>query len=300
MNLLLRRLRRRDLTDHEGEYEHVAAGETLAALAAGAHLEIIPMKSIDGAIAALPPGANVTVTCSPAAGIAETQRRTERLVADGFHVIPHVAARLVTSPSHAAELAAWVRSLGLDEVFVIAGDAPEAAGPYEGALGFLRDFLAADPGVDRIGVPGYPDGHPIISAEVASEQLHAKQTLVDEAGVGAWVSTQMCFDTERIVSWLSAERARGLHLPVRLGVAGVVDRTRLLKVGMRLGVGASMRFLSKNSSAVTKLVAPGGYDPSELLAPLAADAERLDIESLHVFTFNSVADTVDWQNALTA
>ena len=48
------------------------------------------------------------------------------------------------------------------EVFVIAGDAPEPAGPYDGALPFIRDFLDADPGVERVGIAGYPDGHALI------------------------------------------------------------------------------------------------------------------------------------------
>jgi hypothetical protein len=41
-----------------------------------------------------------------------------------------------------------------------------------------------------------------------------------------------------------------------------------------------------------RLIAPGGYAPLHVVGPLAADAARLGIETLHLYTFNSVAETV--------
>ena len=51
---------------------------------------------------------------------------------------------------------------------------------------------------------------------------------------------------------------------------------------------------------MTRMLAPGGYDPSHLVVDLAADADRLGITGLHVFTFNNVAATRQWQEALTS
>jgi methylenetetrahydrofolate reductase (NADPH) len=269
-------------------------------LVSNLHFEIVPMKSIEQAIEDLPPGAMVSVTCSPAKGIAATQEYTSRLVDLGHHPVPHIAARLVESEVQAKQLAGWVRELGLDEVFVIAGDAAEPAGPYEGALPFIRDLLAADPGVARIGISGYPDGHALIEPSVVAEQLVAKRDLLAEAGVGGWISTQMCFDEDQIRRWIEQQRAAGIALPIRLGVPGVVDRTRLMTMGTRLGIGTSLRYLSKNRSTVMKLMAPGGYDPTDLVVAFADDAERLGIEALHSFTFNAVADTRQWQEAIIA
>lgn len=271
-----------------------------AGLVAELHYELIPMASVEQAIADLPPGSHVSVTCSPAKGIPATQELTDRLTAAGHVAVPHLAARMVEGPEHAAELAAWARERGLTEVFVIAGDAPEPSGPYEGALAFLADFLAAGPGVERVGVTGYPDGHTMIDDATLTAQLHAKQSLLAEHEVGGWVSTQMCFDETAIRAWIERERAAGITLPIRLGVPGVVDRTRLMKMGARLGVGASLRYLSKNTSTVLALVAPGGYDPTALVAALGEDAAGLGIEALHCFTFNSVADTCAWQREIAA
>jgi len=262
------------------------------------HYEIVPMKSIEPAIEALPPGAFVSVTCSPAKGIPATLEYTERLLGLGHHPIPHFAARMVTGPDETASLAAWLRDHGLDEVYVIAGDAPEPAGPYEGALPFIRDLIADRPGVRRIGIAGYPDGHALIPPEVVKEQLHAKQSVICDAGLEGWVSTQMCFDTDQIAGWIRTERARGLTFPVRLGVPGVVDRTRLMTMGTRLGIGASLRYLSKNRSTVMQLMAPGGYDPTDMVVAFADQAAALGIEALHSFTFNAVEDTRKWQEAI--
>jgi methylenetetrahydrofolate reductase (NADPH) len=240
------------------------------------------------------------VTCSPAKGIGATQEYTERLLALGHRPTPHLAARLVEGPDHAKQLAAWAREHELAEMFVIAGDATEPAGPYEGALAFIRDLLEADPGVERLGYSGYPDGHAFIADDVLTEQIHAKQSVLADAGVDGWISTQMCFDDDKIREWLKAQRAAGITLPIRLGIPGVVDRTRLMTMGARLGVGTSMRYLSKNRSTVMKLMAPGGYDPTDLVVAFADRAPELGIAALHSFTFNAVADTRKWQEAIIA
>lgn len=270
----------------------------MSELVANLHYEIVPVSSIDRAIDDLPPNAHVSVTCSPTRGIAATLEYTDRLIGLGHRPIPHLAARMVEAADEAAKLAGWLRERELPEVYVIAGDAPEPAGAYEGVMPFLRDFLDADPGVRRVGIAGYPDGHATIPDEVVREQLRAKQALLAEYDLGGWISTQMCFDETIIRSWLRTERADGVVLPIRLGLPGVVDRTRLMKMGTRLGIGTSLRYLSKNRSAVRHLLAPGGYDPTEMVVAFADDAEHLGIEALHSFTFNAVAATRAWQESI--
>jgi methylenetetrahydrofolate reductase (NADPH) len=283
-----------------GEPRDPVSSPAMRSLVSNLHYEIIPIKSIDQAIADLPPNAHVSVTCSPVKGISATQEYAEQVLAQGHRAIPHFASRMVESRQRTVELAAWLRQHSIDEVYVIAGDAQEPAGPYEGALDFIRDLLDADPGVSKVGIAGYPDGHAFIDKDVVHEQLHAKQALLAEAGVGGWISTQMCFDAATVTAWLEAERAAGLTLPLRLGVPGVVDRARLMSLGTRLGIGTSLRFLAKNRSTVMHLMAPGGYDPTDMVVAFADDAKRLGIEALHSFTFNAVADTRKWQEAILA
>ena len=287
-------------TGPDAESPVLANSPAMSDLAANLHYEIVPMNTIEQAIEDLPAGADVSVTCSPARGIVATQGYTDRLQSLGHRPVPHLAARLVEGPEHAAQLAAWLRDHSVSEVFVVAGDAPEAAGPYEGALAFMRDLLAANPGVQRVGFTGYPDGHSKIDGDVLNSQLHAKQALLAEAGVDGWISTQMCFEQAKIRSWIETQRVAGISLPIRLGVPGVVDRNRLMNMGSRLGIGASVRYLSKNRSTVMHLMAPGGFDPTDMVVAFADDAEQLGIEALHSFTFNAVADTRAWQETIVA
>ncbi len=266
-------------------------------LVAEARYEVIPMKNLEAQIDFLPTGCSVSVTCSPAKGIAATQELTLRLQAKGHLAVPHFSARLTTGPDHVAELAAWCKTNGLTEIFLVAGDAPEAAGPYEGAVDWLRDFLGTDSGVTRIGVTSYPDGHAMFDPSVMHEALHAKQALLAEAGVEGFASTQMCFDADQIKRWLAAERKAGLTLPVHIGVPGVIDRTKLITMSVRLGIGSSVRYVKKNKGIMGRFFTPGGYDPTKLIAPLSKAGVELGIEGLHVFTFNNVDATAQWQQA---
>jgi methylenetetrahydrofolate reductase (NADPH) len=82
---------------------------------------------------------------------------------------------------------------------------------------------------------------------------------------------------------------------LHLGVPGVIDRTKLLTMGMRLGIGSSMRYVKKNKGVLGRLFSPGGYDPTKLITPLSKQARELNIEGLHLFTFNNVEATAEWQ-----
>lgn len=258
--------------------------------------EVVPMKSLADAALALPDGAQVSVTCSPNKGIGETQRITESLVAEGFNAIPHLSARMVRDRAHTRELAMWCRSLGISTAFVVGGDARES-GAYRGAVEFLGDLLEADHGLGTIGVTAYPDGHAFLSDQQMHAALRAKQQMLADAGLGGYCSTQMCFDPGTIATWLRSEREKGLTLPVHLGLAGVVDKAKLLTLGVRLGIGQSLSYLRKNRSAVTKLLAGPAYDPNELLIPLSDDLQACGVTGLHVFTFNQVAATDTWRRS---
>ena len=50
----------------------------------------------------------------------------------------------------------------------------------------------------------------------------------------------------------------------------------------------------------TKLMAPGHYDPDDILLPMVEDLEPLGVEALHVFTFNQVESTDTWRRQVIA
>ncbi len=267
-------------------------------LVADLTFEIIPMPSATEAMEALPPGAPVAITCSPTRGIRATVALSTLLRATGHPVVPHLAARLITGPDEVRQLAGWLRAEGIERAFVIGGDGSEPAGPYPDAGSFLRALLDADPGLRSIGFAAYPDGHPKIPTPVLDQALLAKQQLLAEAGMDGYAVTQMCFDPQTIDQWLQGRRRAGFGVGVHLGLAGVVDRARLLRLGSRFGVGQSLSFLRKNRSAVSTLLTSPSYAPDSLLVPMSPILEVAGITGVHCFTFNQVAATAAWQHGL--
>ncbi len=259
--------------------------------------EVVPLSTLDAAIEALPPRSKVSVTCSPVKGIAATMELTDQIRSLGHEAIPHIAARMVESKPHVAEIANWLRTEEIGRMFLVGGDADPPHGPYAAAVDFLVDLLDAGPELHTVGVTSYPDGHVAISDDALHRALLRKQQVLAEAGVRGYASTQMCFDPKRIVSWLDGERAEGIELPIHLGIPGVIDRAKLMTMGARLGIGASLGYLKKNRRAITKLVTASSYDPNDLLEPLSPHLRRLNVEDLHCFTFNQVEATESWRQA---
>ena len=266
-------------------------------LVRSAIFEIIPLNSATEAIDALPEKSRVSVTASATKGQQATLVVSEELISRGHHPIPHLSARLMRDRGQVKDLADWTKDNGVTTAFVIGGDTTEP-GAYRDAHSFMRDLFEHSHGLDTVGVAAYPDGHPLISEDVRRDALFAKQELLAEAGLRGYCSTQMCFDPARIIAWLKAERNDGLALPVHLGIPGVVERTRLLAIGARLGVGQSLRYLRKNRRTMAKLLGSSAHDPSDLLEALSSQLAPLGIDGLHIFTFNQVATTAAWRHAL--
>jgi methylenetetrahydrofolate reductase (NADPH) len=145
----------------------------------------------------------------------------------------------------------------------------------------------------EVGIAGYPEGHPLISDE------HLREGLLAKVPHATYIVTQMCFNPQATVDWVRAVRSEGVDLPVRIGVPGAVDVAHLVKVAGRIGVGDSVRFLTKNRGLL-RVLRPGGYRPESLIRRLAELAVDVGVEGLHVFTFNQVASTVAWHRRMLA
>lgn len=256
--------------------------------------EIVPMKGVEQQIAYLPDDAIVTVTSSPTRGTDATLALAARLAhRDGYHVVPHIAARLIRDRAQLEGLLRQLAGLGLDEIFVVAGDAPRPVGPFEGAIDLLRAM--ADIGHDlRIGVTGYPESHAFIPDDTTIQAMTEKQTFA------SYIVSQICFDPRVIAGWIAAVRARGTHLPIYIGVPGAVDLAKLVRMSLRVGIGDSLKFARKQSGTVARLV--GGYRPDHLVDGLAgtvADAD-MKVAGWHLFTFNDIRSTEAWRQRLLA
>lgn len=257
--------------------------------------EIIPMKGVEDQLAWLPPEAVVTVTSSPTKGIPATLTLAATLHRSAAvrRVVPHLAARLVTDRHHLADLLAQVVDLGLTEVFVVAGDAERPAGDFEGTAPLLRAMAEIGHSLD-VGITGYPESHAFLPDDTTI------RAMFDKEPYASYIVSQICYDPSVIARWAAAVRARGTGLPIHIGLPGVVDFARLLRISKRVGIGDSTRFLRKQWSMITRLVS--GYQPDGLideLAPALADP-TLHIAGWHLFTFNEIRRTEQWRQDLLA
>lgn len=253
--------------------------------------EVLPLAGVEEQIAHVPDGATVTVTSSPAKGLEATLALCERLRDRGVVAIPHVAARLLRGRDDVAALLRRLDGSGISEVFVVAGDIPNPAGPYEGAVELLQEMSDLGHTLDRVGVTGYPESHAFIPDGDTIRAMDAK------APHASYIVSQICYDPHAVERWVTEVRARGIALPIYVGIPGAVDMARLLRISMKVGLGDSVRFLRKQGGVVRRLVA--GYSPDPLvegLAHLLTDPASA-VAGWHLFTFNEVENTEQWRQA---
>lgn len=271
-------------------------GDVVRRLLANARYEVLPTPRIEQVVADhLPPGRTITVTASPAKGLEATLALTERLAACGYDVVPHLAARMISGRAELAEITARLRESGVTSVFVPAGDA-DPVGGYAGALDLLDDLAAIGNPFTRVGITGYPESHPTIHDDITI------QTMWDKRRHAAEIVSNLTFDPRVLGSWVQRVRARGVTTPILVGLPGPVDRTKLLRMATKIGVGESARFLAKNRGIFARVAAPDGYDPLRLLTRAAGvlGDDQMFVSGLHVFTFNQVAETEAWRRAALA
>ncbi|MGA2368924.1 MAG: methylenetetrahydrofolate reductase [Dehalococcoidia bacterium] len=256
-----------------------------------ARFEVIPMRGVVEEVTFLPPASIVTVTGSPRKGIEATLDLSEQLAARGFQVVPHLMARLVRSRDHLRQILDRLEDHRMEEVFVIGGDVPVPAGPYDSAGSLIAQMFETTNRPKRIGIAAYPEGHPLISSSKLLQALREKQRLAD------YMVTQICFDPATIMRWLAGIREQGIKLPVYLGIPGVLKRKKLLEISLRVGVGDSTRFLTNHVGMITRLLRSPVYSPDVLVTrtlAVAGDAS-LPIAGFHIYTFNQCQATERWR-----
>jgi methylenetetrahydrofolate reductase (NADPH) len=255
-------------------------------------LEVIPLAGVEQAVLKhVPRDLTVTVTSSPTRGVDPTLGLTARLAHEGYRVVPHLAARLITGRAELAALLARLDALGVREAFVVAGDIPRPAGCFEGAAQLLAAMAELGHGLERIGITGYPESHAFISDEATI------QAMFEKAPFASYIVSQICFDAAVIAHWIRRVRDRGVTLPIYIGLPGPIDAVRLLRLSKRVGLGDSARFLRRHGSWLGRLVLPRSFRPERLLERLAPDLAREDnaIAGLHLYTFNELVQTENWR-----
>lgn len=263
----------------------------LARLLHSVRFEVIPTAGAEDKVRdALPWGATVTVTSSTTLGIDRTLAVAEHLTAAGFGVVPHLAARMVSGNDHLERILARFETADIHEVFVVGGDATVPIGDFHEAADLLDALRRIPHRLERIGVGGYPEGHPLVPAAALLEALRRKQPDAH------YIVTQLCFDAAALTRWIRSMREAGITLPVVVGLPGSVARRKLAEVSLQVGVGASLRYLTHHRRELVALARSRSYDPTALAGAIAANLDEpgLRLQGAHLFTFNQVEATQTW------
>jgi methylenetetrahydrofolate reductase (NADPH) len=267
----------------------------VASLLAHPRYEVLPTASTeDSVLEWVPRDVIVTVTASPAKGLDPTLELAGRLAAHGYRAVPHLSARLVKDQAHLADIVDRLRACGISDVFVPAGDAVLPTGEFDSALSLLQRLDQLGRPFPNVGITGYPQSHPVIGDDVTI------QAMWDKRRYATYLVSNLCFDPRTLRQWVRRIRARGVTLPLYVGLAGPIERTRLLKMAAKAGVAESSRFLARHGEWFVRLGTPGAYSPERLLGNVGLTLTAADsgVQGLHIFTFNQVQQTEQWRQEL--
>jgi methylenetetrahydrofolate reductase (NADPH) len=259
--------------------------------------EVFPGAGTEQAVLEwVPRELTVTVTASPARGLEPTLDLATSLAGHGYTAVPHVTARLVRDDAHLADIVARLTAAGISDIFVPGGDADPPAGRFHSALELLEQLAEMGRPFTRVGITGYPESHPKIDDDITI------QSMWDKRRHAAYLVSNLCFDPATLRRWITRVRARGVTLPLLVGLAGPVDRARLLRMAAVAGVSESARFLAGHTEWFLRLGVPGGYSPQRLLDRVSGTLTdpAAAVEGLHIFTFNQLRQTEEWRRQMLA
>jgi len=243
----------------------------------------------------LPPGSTVYVAHPPRATLEQVVRVAVRLPALGLRASPHIVARRLPNERALRTALRQLRDGGVEQVMLVAGDLADPLGDFTSTLEVLDSGCLEQAGILRAGVCGHPEGHPAVDTAALWQALIRKQAHAHRSGLQLHIVTQFGFDPKAICIWARNLAERGICLPVHVGIAGPTPLPKLIKFAMQCGVGASLRSMTKNLSAMRKMALTASPDAMlvDLVRSCAGD-RATHLQQPHFFSFGGVIATAQW------
>ncbi len=242
----------------------------------------------------LPTRGRIYVNAVAGEGAEERIRTAAQLTAYGYQPVPHIAARRMRTAEELDDyLAGFVERAGVSEILVIGGDLTEPLGPYGGALDVITSGLPAIHGIKRIGIAGYPDGHPDIETTALNRALEAKLAACRTAAIDPYIVTQFSFQAGSIIDWCRAIHDRHPDLPIHAGIPGPAKLGTLLRFARICGVQSSIKKLLANKRVGLELLRRAApWEQIEAIGQYRLETGRP--LSAHLFTFGGLTEAVSW------
>ncbi|WP_068074712.1 methylenetetrahydrofolate reductase [Novosphingobium lentum] len=253
--------------------------------------------SLRDAAPLIPAETPVAITFLPGEDVGARVAATVAVRELGFEPMPHFSARRITSEDDfEGYLKAVVERAGVTRAFIVAGDPPAPVGPYFDTSALIATGAFERSGIRAIGIGGHPEGHPNMTVEQCWQVLEMKVGDIAARGMAPLIVTQFGFDPDAFLAWLKELRARGIDVPVRIGVPGPAGIKRLLSFAARCGVGASTAVLKKYGISVASLLGSAGPDKlvDAFATGLGPEHGRV---RLHFYPFGGLVKTLEWIHA---
>ena len=240
-------------------------------------------------------GTDVTITFLPGDNYRRNVETASALRRAGYNPVPHIAAREMPSREALDDFLARARGeADVRRVLLIAGDLALAKGPFRSSLDICASGLIEARGILSVSVAGHPEGHPYLSAANAFKVIEAWRDWGQLTKIRVDVVTQFCFESAPILGWIGELDARGIGLPVIVGLAGPATPATLMKFALRCGIGNSMRSLRSQIGRFGRLLIDTGPDDVMRGLQSASKAATAPIAGLHLFPFGGLRKASEW------
>ena len=275
--------------------------QQIVAFARDYSIEITPHDAdkLDAIREVLAPGTVVYVAHPPGVPIDDIVALAGRVQKLGLTATPHVIARKLESREQLERALASCQQLGIRNALCVAGDITADKPAFDSSLEVLQTGLFGKYGFRDVGVAGHPEGSKAIGEERVEQALRGKAEFAATADFNIYIATQFGFDPTAFTTWEAATTAKGITLPVHVGMPGPASLRQLAKFAMLCGVGASMRMLTSRTSAMANLLS--AQAPDEMVTAIArhrGENPQSRLKKIHFFAFGGVVKTARWANAV--
>jgi methylenetetrahydrofolate reductase (NADPH) len=275
--------------------DHAASGH-LTALLSSASVEVSSrghqLQELRDHFAA---GTDVTITFLPGDNYRHNIDTAAALRRAGFNPVPHIAAREIASREALDDFLGRARGeAGVTRLLLIAGDVVAAKGPFKSSHDVAASGLIEAHGIASLSVAGHPEGHPYLSVAATFKALEAWRDWGRLTNIRIDIVTQFCFESAPILNWLGELEARGIGLPVIVGLAGPATVATLMKFALRCGIGNSMRSLRGQIGRYGRLLTDAGPDDVMRGLQSAPKAATAAIAGFHLFPFGGLRKAADF------
>lgn len=246
------------------------------------------------------PETPVYITFLPGSDFDATVALATRLRREGFDPVPHFAARSIPDRGFLERNLDRLRSeANVSRVLLIGGAVPAPLGEFSDSMQLLETGLFDRYGIQKIGLAAHPEGSPDISDEGIRQALQWKNAFAQRTDASLYLVTQFCFEAAPIIAWDKRIQAEGNRLPIHIGIPGLATVKTLMAHAKACGIGASMKFISRQAMNIAKLLTVSA--PDKLVADLAAYKARdpsCGIANVHMYPLGGLKKSADWSYAV--